>query len=213
MTFRICKHSWFAGGWFFIQDSWFAKRICGRSQAYYRGVRAKIRTIIMNNQEKMQQNIGRLISNLQSLEFVLRLFLVEINRKRNSSEIIKGEINNYKVGEEINENPFTNYDSLKEIINKVNAILLKENIKDQIDLSLVNTRDAFAHGRISSLNPEGPFRLLKFSKPIDGKVKVTMSFDITLEWLSDQINKTYSETIKLGGISEKLGLKFILEKP
>ncbi len=40
-----------------------------------------------------------------------------------------------------------------------------------------------------------------------------MSFDITLEWLDDKIKKTYSETMKLKDISDKLGLKLSLEKP
>jgi hypothetical protein len=160
----------------------------------------------MNKQIELHKGVGVLIANLKSLEFVLRLFLVEISKKNNPSKPFHYKIHDYEVGEEVNENPFTNYDSLNQVINKVNAILSIENINDKMDLSVVDIRDALAHGRISSINPEGPYRLLKFSKPNGGKVKVTMSFDFTLEWVSEQVKKTYSEVMKLKEISNRLGL-------
>ena len=167
----------------------------------------------MNNQMEMHKSVGILLANLQSLEFVLRIFLSEVNKRNNPAIKPNENIDNLKVGDEIEEDPITNYDSLNQIINKVNAILLTENIKDQMDISVVDTRDALAHGRISSINPNGPFHLLKFSKPCCGKVKVTMSFDMTMEWATEQIRKSHSEVMKVKEISKKMGFNIFPEEP
>jgi len=45
--------------------------------------------------------------------------------------------------------------------------------RDLIDRSIVDIRDAIAHGRVAADEEGGQLRLLKFSKPKDGFVEIT----------------------------------------
>lgn len=131
-----------------------------------------------NSQKEILTAVGKLIANLQSLEFIMRIFLCEITS--NSSSTCKLDFFNYNVGDIVDENPFTNYDSLNKVIKKVNNTLSEKGYAEQIDSSIVQIRDAFAHGSVLSNSPEGPFKLFKFSKPVKCKVKIEISFEVSM---------------------------------
>jgi hypothetical protein len=132
--------------------------------------------------EEHTNNLGKLIVNFHSLEFMLRNYL-----QKNSSKSIGTPYGvsfyTYPVDTELPENEITNYDSLGQLINKFNAIMRAKK-QEELDYSLVEIRDALAHGRISAQNPETELQLIKFSKPINGKVKVVFNQFLTEEWFT-----------------------------
>ncbi|MBI5353022.1 MAG: hypothetical protein HZB50_10320 [Chloroflexi bacterium] len=152
-------------------------------------------------------NIGKIVENLQSLEFALRLVLDELQGIHNKGKGAQMDFMKLTVGEWVPETFFTNYDSLNQLIQKVNSEFLSHGLIERVDESLVELRDALAHGRVLALNPDGPYRMLKFSKPKDDKVQVTISIDITSDWLTKQINRTAKELQKVVRLGQALGLK------
>lgn len=161
----------------------------------------------MSPSKDTPSNIGKIVVNLQSLEFALRLFLDEIQSLPGIAKGAPIEFMKLTVGEWVPENYFTNYDTLNQLIQKVNSELNSHGLSERVDKSIVELRDALAHGRVLALNPQGPFRILKFSKPKNGKVQVTVSVDITPDWLSQQIKHTVNELQKVVKLGQALGLK------
>jgi hypothetical protein len=150
----------------------------------------------MDNTE-YSQNLGKLVSNLLSLEFGLRLFL-RINEIPKGASLFEKKINSLKEGDTILENAFTNYDSLSKLIDKYNCHLGVLSAGLTIDKNLSCIRDAIAHGRVSSNNPNEEMTLLKFSNPNkNGKVTVTFCATLTNDWFREQIKKVYDAVSKV----------------
>jgi len=149
-------------------------------------------------------NMGKLVVNFQSLEFALRAFLVNYEigsgvsyaRSVNPSEMNEGDI--------VSENAFTNYDTLGQLITKYNAHNKISSAGLTIDVTLVDIRDAIAHGRISSDTPDSIAKLLKFDKPENKAVKVAFSVLMTKEWFGEQIKRVYAAILKVNESNEKL---------
>ena len=151
-------------------------------------------------------SIGKIVTNLQSLEFALRLFLDETQGHSKIAKEIPVDLTKLAVGELVPENYFTNYDTLKQLIRKANVELQTRGLSERIDESIVELRDAIAHGRVLSLHPDGPFRILKFSKPTDSKTQVEISVEMTPDWLSRQTKRTHDEILKIVRLGWSLGL-------
>jgi hypothetical protein len=160
----------------------------------------------MSPSNDIPDKTGWIIVNLQALEFALRLFLHELNRIHNTANEPQFDFMNLSIGEWIPENYITNYDTLNQLIQKVNFELNSRGLSERIDDQLVELRDALAHGRVIACNPKGPYRILKFSKPKNGKVKVTVLVEVTPDWLSQQIRRTSDELLKLIKLAQTLGL-------
>lgn len=158
---------------------------------------------MLNNYKK----IGSVVTNLQSLEFALRLFLDETQGRPGVGNNKPLNLTKLTVGEWVPENNLTNYDTLKQLIQKTNAELQKRGLSERIDESLVQLRDAIAHGRVLSLYLEGPLHIVKFSKPDKSKVQVEMSIEVTPEWLSLQVRRTQDELLKVVKLGQLIGLK------
>ena len=157
----------------------------------------------MSQSTDIPSNIGKIVLNLQSLEFSLRLILDKLQNPDGGTKI---DLMDLTVGEWISENYFTNYDTLNQLIKKVNSELGSHGLSERVDDSIVELRDAIAHGRVLAVNPEGPYRIVKFSPSKDSKVQVVVSLDITKDWLSHQISRTTNEVQKVIKISQILGL-------
>ena len=148
-------------------------------------------------QEQHPINLGKLLVNFQSLEFVLRAFLWESEKdvERNSSTYQELKLNKLKEGDMVAEDAFTNYDSLNVLIDKYNQTPKILSAGLTIDKSVVSIRDAIAHGRVSGDIPQPPMILLKFSKPSNKRVKVIFSVQLTPEWFREQLSKTQQATL------------------
>jgi len=144
-------------------------------------------------------SLGRLVENLQSLEFALRAFLVNDEPASGGSSPQSEHLADLNVGDTVPLNAFTNYDGLLQCIRKYNNRIktLSDDLK--VDETLVDIRDAIAHGRVSASSPSASLHLLKFSRPktTDNHVKVTFSISMTEEWLSGQTKRVYKELLKV----------------
>lgn len=139
-------------------------------------------------QEQHPLNLGKLLVNFQSLEFALRSFLVNDEIARGHSFPETAKLHGMKKGDIVPLNAFTNYDTLRKLIEKYNSHPKIISAGLTIDESLADLRDAIAHGRVSGELPSPPFKLLKFSKPKENenRVKVIFSISMTSEWFSKQ---------------------------
>lgn len=163
----------------------------------------------MAEPSELAQGLGKVLTNLLSLEVCLRLFLYDLQglkRPTGGSTPPQHDFTNPTLGAWVPLTPLTSYETLGKLIRKVNSSLEERGREDRIDPSLVDLRDALAHGRVLSLKPEGPMRLVKFSKPCGDQVKVVASVELTQEWLKQQTQRTWSEIQKVVQLSRELGL-------
>jgi hypothetical protein len=154
------------------------------------------------NMNEHAQLLGELVNNLLSLELVLRLFLLEKNSHRSKVDYFS-----LKIGDIVDEDEFTNYDTLGKLIDKYNDYVKSYDPALIIDKSLVSTRDALAHGRIARSRPEGSSRLLKFDKPDNnGRVRVTHSEEMDVEWFNrnKRVASESLEKVVLAGKQEQM---------
>ena len=96
--------------------------------------------------------MGTLVVNLQSLEFAPRAFLSN-HESGWQQQAEPAFLENIKEGGPVEENAFTNWDQLGELIRKYNEIVDSTNPEFSVDADLKNTPDALAHGRIASRSP------------------------------------------------------------
>jgi hypothetical protein len=135
--------------------------------------------------------VGKIVGNLHSLELLLRLFLCEA----------KGEIIEFPKSQAgtMPETHLTNFMSLGDLIKSYNATLSATEKAHSVDPTVVQVRDAIAHGRLTSLSGTFPLTLYKFGRP-DAQKMVPIEFaeQITEQWLDgrrhlilDQIRKVH----------------------
>ena len=130
--------------------------------------------------------LGKLLANLQSLELVIRLFL---QRDKPLGVPPGTNLFAYPVGAVIPLNEITSYDGLGRLIRRYNREMNPLG-KPTIDETIVDLRDALAHGRVSS-EATGPeqLRLVKFSEPKNNNVTVMFNEPLTEEWFTIQIRR------------------------
>ena len=67
----------------------------------------------------------------------------------------------YPVGTDLPENEFTGYDTLGQLIDKYNDQATRRGLQ-LVDKTLVEIRDALAHGRVSAAEQNDNLKLLNF---------------------------------------------------
>jgi len=132
--------------------------------------------------------LGKLLVNFQSLEFILRAYLQNQPGARPFGLPHGTDIYLCPVGTELPENEFTSYDTLGQLINKYNDKMRAKG-GAPIDETLVELRDALAHGRVAAKGDLDNNHLLKFSKPTRGKVQVTFNAEMSAEWFRNQYKR------------------------
>ena len=155
---------------------------------------------MINDDEKHILSIGKLISNLQSLEFLLRGFLATIYDS-DSDGLIPGmpkDMYDLQAGQTVPINHITNYESLRQIIDKYNDYVKEEDISLLLNRQqLVDLRDAMAHGRVSSAAPTPLLKILKFDRPDGGQARVMLSQTMDDAWFKSQISLVYESIMRI----------------
>ena len=141
--------------------------------------------------------VGKIIVNLQSLEFLLRAFLYNNQNQPHNPIQPGGDFYNFQIGDVVPENAFTSYDSLGQLIARYNNHIKQTNSDLQVDGTIVELRDAFAHGRISDPDTDDIFSLVKFSRPQQGQITVTYLARMTREWLTRENLRVITELEKV----------------
>lgn len=160
----------------------------------------------MFTSDEAYEAIGKVIRNIHALEFALRLFLYEIQKNDSNLHNQSFDMHSLSVGDCIPETALTSYDTLGQLIKKFNAELRNRRFLDQVDSGVVGLRDAIAHGRVFSLQPEGPFSILKFSRPVNRQVVVEVAVEINQAWVKQQVEHTLAELYKVIRLARDLGL-------
>lgn len=136
------------------------------------------------------KQLGQLLGNFQSLEFILRAFLQGLPSARPVGIPYGTNIYSFPVGTELPESELTSYDPLGKLIEKFNAEMSTRGLSG-IDPKLVEVRDALAHGRVSAASVDDNLRLLKFDRPVNGRVRVVFNERLTEAWFASQKKRVY----------------------
>lgn len=135
--------------------------------------------------DEHSRSIGALICNLQSIEFQIRTVLAWDNYPKASGMPTGHKLADLTVGDEYATGTFTNYDSLGQLLSAFNTIAERRALKRLPD-SLLELRNALAHGRFLADPGDSYFRLIKFSPVKNGRVKVTYNEVLDPDWYSRQ---------------------------
>ena len=148
--------------------------------------------------------LGKILINLQSLEYCIRYFLLSLEKN-----IPPFSINprSFKKGDRQPLNSFTNIDTLSPLIDKFNRRVKNRYPKYRLDKTLVDLRDAIVHGRISSSQPGLPVWLLNFKKDQHG-IYVAVAEEITRGWLDHQLHRLFLESKKILAAGKAMGVNF-----
>jgi hypothetical protein len=136
--------------------------------------------------------VGKILANLQSLEFSIRLYLHNTQDSEGAS--LKRDLTTLQVGDVVPENSLTDYMSMGPLIDRYNKCVP---VRLNVDRSLVDLRDALAHSRMFLPNTSGAPILLKFDKPVAGKVRVVFAQESNPTWLEHCIYRVHLEMLKV----------------
>lgn len=151
------------------------------------------------NERVHLENLGRLVTNIQTLEVTIRACLFEdelakgISKQLSNVKFVKGEL--------LPESAYTNWDTLSELIRKYNELPISKGLT--IDENIVDIRDAMAHGRVFSFAPEGIPMLVRFNKPKNNQVEVEFGASMTEQWFGEQIARLFKEFRKVDEVHKK----------
>ncbi|MCK4246400.1 hypothetical protein KAX14_04115 [Candidatus Bipolaricaulota bacterium] len=152
-------------------------------------------------EDKYVERLGKLMSNLHSLEFVLRAFLLKFNEGTEP----KVDLDKLQVGDTIPVNSFTTYASLGNLVDEFNGIVSTKCPSRRIDCAAVDLRDMLAHGRVAARQPGAPMELLKFGKEKGGRVMVTHKATLDSDWFASKVRFVFGEVEKVLAASNDLG--------
>lgn len=143
--------------------------------------------------------LGKIIANLNSLEFAARAVLAKYNENKepqfDHATIIPGA--------HVPENSYTNYDSLGQVITKFNSIV---DPKYCLDSAIVELRDMIAHGRIASKSPTlFPMELIKYGRSDSKGIPVETVATMNRDWLILKVKLVHDQIIKVVKASKDLG--------
>ncbi len=147
--------------------------------------------------------VGQIIGNLHSLEVAIRIFLERI--QLGHAPAPRPDIFAIRQGDHLPETALTDFDSLGQLIDRYNARILAIDPDLAVDPSVVELRDALAHGRLLALEARRPLRLFRFGPPREGTVEVRLVVDMTDDWIAAQRGHTYDQLHKVITALARLG--------
>lgn len=152
-------------------------------------------------------HLGKLVGNLQSLEALLRFYLLKIAQKQTPPASAGPSYWRMSVGDVVPEDAFTNYDSLGALINKFNADVQSRDATLCIDSSVVSVRDLLAHGRMASDSPDpSRLKIVKFDRPTSGNVKVVAAALMDDAWFKTKNDLVFAQLEHVQAASERFAV-------
>lgn len=132
--------------------------------------------------------LGKLLGNLQSLETLLRIYLLKVGSAVADTRVVKKPYWDLVVGDIVDDDEFSNYDTLGKLVAKYNLDISKRESSLCIDTQLIAVRDLLAHGRIAAAAADtASLKVVKFEKPQDGKAVVSASVLMDDDWFDTNI--------------------------
>ena len=139
--------------------------------------------------------MGKILVSFQCLEFALRAFLYERNDPPHEPLAPGTDLNTMNFGDVVPENAITRWDSLTHLIKRYNRAI--SNGELAVDPSIVDLRDALAHGRMAAPLSGEDLALIKFTRPYGGRVEVGYWEELSKEWMEGQIKRILAECEKV----------------
>src|SRR5258708_31368257 len=131
--------------------------------------------------------MGKLLLSFQCLEAALRAFVYEQRDPPHEPLAPGTDLDTMTFGDVVPENAITRWDSLTHLIKRYNRAISDGQLA--VDPSLVDLRDALAHGRMAASLSDRNFRLIKFTPPYAGRVEVGSRQDVSKDWTEKQIRR------------------------
>ena len=139
--------------------------------------------------------LGKIVSNLQSLEVCLRVFLCDANGQ--TFKFPKPGDNS------LPDSYLTNYDSLGKLVGDYNAMLDVGDKVFEVDSQVVHIRDALAHGRLMSPGELFPLTLFRFDRPANGSAGIRFIVELTEAWFEKNRKLIHEQMMKVVECSKK----------
>lgn len=131
--------------------------------------------------------IGRLIANLATLEFALRVALYLMDTPAAERLPLSWRYADLNVGDAMPVSWLTDWRYLSQLIETYNTRQLPAELPG-VDPGISDLRNALAHGGITASGTE-PLSLVKFGWPRDGSVRVCEKHVMTLQWIGSQTER------------------------
>lgn len=153
--------------------------------------------------------LGKLVTNLLSLEAALRFFLSDTDAANGLPQASLGELLRARLGQSFELCALTDYGALGALIDRYNERVLPRAVSLKINREeLVTLRDALAHGRLVSSEPAPPLTLFKFTRPLPGAATVTVAVAerLTPEWFRHHTSRIFREVQNVTEARQLFGL-------
>ena len=135
--------------------------------------------------------LGKLLGNLHALEMALRAYLINRPEARPVHAQHGVDFSVLSVGTELPESDLTSHLYLSELVKSFNRLALEDGTP-AIDERVVTLRNTLVHGCVVGNASSFPVRIVKFSRPHDGKVKIETSQEMTSEWFDSQLRELWN---------------------
>jgi hypothetical protein len=148
--------------------------------------------------------LGKLIGNLQSLEVLLRVYLLKVGAAATAGRTTKKPNWDLVVGETVDDDEFSNYDTLGQLVAKYNQDIAMREPALSVDTSVIAVRDLLAHGRVAGTAEDTTtLKAIKFHKPQGGKAVVSMSVLLDDAWFDINIVRCLAQIKSVAGAIQK----------
>ena len=140
-------------------------------------------------------SLGRLLTNMLSLEILLRLYLFY---KEPTPDSHKFQLDSLREGDIVSENYFTNTCGLRNLIEKYNTYCKTNFSELKIDPDLADIRNALAHGRVLSLDPNfSKIQLFNFVSEKEDQIRLAFATLMTKDWFQKQIKLFFNAMVNV----------------
>lgn len=143
------------------------------------------------------EQVGKLVTHLHALEYVLRGRLSYEDPDVNGRPAADMRLAVLQPGDSVPVNSLTSYESLDQLIIRYNGSLPQEDDDLEADPSVGRLRDAVAHGRLVPIESEARLRLVKFARPEGNQTSVEFAETLTPEWIKSQCLRLQAEFEKV----------------
>jgi len=133
-------------------------------------------------------NLGQLVHNFQALETWLRFVLLKLEPSQHPA--VQLDFEGMALGTDLSQNEVTDFADLRTLCKRFNRHMSVKKAPE-LNVAIVDIRDALAHGRIIGTKTGYPLRLIKFSKPASGRVKLVVNEVMDHNWFALQLLRTH----------------------
>jgi hypothetical protein len=134
--------------------------------------------------------LGKLIANLSTLEFGLRVALYCMDTPREKRRPNDWRLASLNVGDQVEDCWLSSWSYLTGLVGAFNERQTRLGLKT-IDSGIADLRNAMAHGVITSVDALDTPVCVKFGRGKDGIVRVEEKYVLTFEWIGEQTNRVY----------------------